>query len=603
MTILEDYDPSLPATLGDPDQLLQVVLNLLKNAAEASGGRSGTIRLHTFYDHSLRLRRVDGSGSSLPLQIEVIDDGPGIPAELADAIFDPFVSGRENGTGLGLALVSKIVADHGGWISAEFGARTHRFPPIASCRPQGRGAEIRGDSLMDGTVLVADDDRTIRTVLTQALTRAGCKVHATSSLVTLMRWVEEGKGDLVISDVVMPDGNGIEALPRIAAERPGLPVIVISAQNTIMTAIQATEADAFDYLPKPFDLPDLMKRASRALSQKRLAAPAVEPAPRGAGDDLPLVGRTLAMQALYRLVARVMNTDLPVLITGESGSGKSLVARAIHDFSDRRTLPFVTALSADLQGIDGPSALLARARGGTIVFDEIGDFDLEAQGRIVRMLDALPANAPRVIATSQKDLSARLDTGAFRNDLFYRLGGVTLAVPALRERVEDIPLLAEHFLARAERDGAPARRLSSEATALIRAYRWPGNVRQLENTLRRLIVTALEPEISRAEVEAALGSAPAESLGVGSAEEGERLSASIARHLRRYFDLHDDGLPPPGLYGRILREMEAPLIEIALDATAGNQAKCADLLGINRNTLRKKITDLDIRVTRRRKLM
>ena len=285
---------------------------------------------------------------------------------------------------------------------------------------------------MDGTVLVADDDRTIRTVLTQALTRAGCKVHATSSLTTLMRWVEEGKGDLVISDVVMPDGNGIEALPKIAAERPGLPVIVISAQNTIMTAIQATEAEAYDYLPKPFDLPDLMKRAARALSRKRRAAPVQEPAAARPADDLPLVGRTPAMQALYRLVARVMNADLPVLITGESGTGKSLVARAIHDFSDRRTMPFVTAAAADLQGIDGPSALLARARGGTIVFDEIGDYDAETQGRIVRLLDALPENAPRIIATTQKVLAARLEAGTFRGDLYYRIGGVTLAVPALR---------------------------------------------------------------------------------------------------------------------------------------------------------------------------
>ena len=171
---------------------------------------------------------------------------------------------------------------------------------------------------MDGTVLVADDDRTIRTVLTQALTRAGCKVHATSSLTTLMRWVEEGKGDLVISDVVMPDGNGLEMLPKIAQERPGLPVIVISAQNTIMTAIQAAEAEAYDYLPKPFDLPDLMKRAARALEAEApgRAAPARRP-PTRARDDLPLVGRTAAMQALYRLVARVMNTDLPVLVTGE----------------------------------------------------------------------------------------------------------------------------------------------------------------------------------------------------------------------------------------------------------------------------------------------
>lgn len=168
---------------------------------------------------------------------------------------------------------------------------------------------------MDGTVLVADDDRTIRTVLTQALTRAGCKVHATSSLMTLMRWVEEGKGDLIISDVIMPDGNGLEALPRISRERPGLPVIVISAQNTIMTAIQAAEAEAYDYLPKPFDLPDLMKRAARALETKR-RAPVKKVEEREGSDDLPLVGRTAVMQALYRLVARVMNTDLPVLVTG-----------------------------------------------------------------------------------------------------------------------------------------------------------------------------------------------------------------------------------------------------------------------------------------------
>jgi len=454
---------------------------------------------------------------------------------------------------------------------------------------------------MDGTVLVADDDRTIRTVLTQALTRAGCKVHATSSLMTLMRWVEEGKGDLVISDVVMPDGNGLEALPRIGKLRPGLPVIVISAQNTIMTAIQAAEAEAYDYLPKPFDLPDLMKRSARALDLKR-RAPARVVVPREAGDDLPLVGRTTAMQALYRLVARVMNTDLAVLITGESGTGKSLIARAIHDFSDRRTQPFVVAQAADLQGMDGPAALMARSRGGSLVFDEVADYDDETQARIVRMLDQMGENAPRIMATSQTDLSARMEAGAFRQDLFYRLGGVNLHVPSLRERVDDIPLLADHFLARGERDMGNTRRLSPEARELVRAYSWPGNVRQLENTLRRLIVTSTEAEITRAEVEAVLGNQPAmEPLKGGG--EGEKLSASVARHLKRYFDLHGGVLPPPGVYQRILREVEGPLIEIALDATAGNQAKCADLLGINRNTLRKKITDLDIRVTRRRKLM
>jgi two-component system nitrogen regulation response regulator GlnG len=456
--------------------------------------------------------------------------------------------------------------------------------------------------LMDGTVLVADDDRTIRTVLTQALTRAGCKVHATSSLVTLMRWVDEGKGDLVISDVVMPDGNGLEALPKIAQLRPGLPVIIISAQNTIMTAIQASEADAYDYLPKPFDLPDLMKRSARALGAKRRQV-SVEATSAMSGNDLPLVGHTPAMQTLYRLVARVMNTDLPVLINGESGTGKTLVARSIHDFSDRRALPFLSVQSTDFEGPDGSAAILSKVRGGSIVLEEVGDFSTDVQARLVHTLDAMLPNGPKIIATSQQNLEKKMAEGRFRQDLFYRLSGISLEVPTLRERVDDIPLLSDHFLARGERDGAPTRWLAVDAKDALRKFHWPGNVRQLENTLRQLMATAIEPEISRAEVEASLGAVATNTGKIGGIESGERLSASIARHLQRYFDLHPNALPPPGLYGRILKEMETPLLEIALDAVAGNQAKCADLLGINRNTLRKKLTELDIHVTRRRKLM
>ncbi|GGH25369.1 two-component system, NtrC family, nitrogen regulation response regulator GlnG [Cribrihabitans marinus] len=455
---------------------------------------------------------------------------------------------------------------------------------------------------MDGTVLVADDDRTIRTVLTQALTRAGCKVHATSSLTTLMRWVGEGKGDVVISDVVMPDGNGLEMLPKIAQDRPGLPVIVISAQNTIMTAIQAAEAEAYDYLPKPFDLPDLMKRTSRALSQRQRSQPAPERDETERPEDLPLVGRTPVMQALYRVVAKVMNTDIAVLVSGESGTGKSLIARAIHDFSDRRTLPFVTVTAADLQDIEGPARVLARVKGGTLLIEEVPDIDDEIQARIVRMMDAPGDHVPRFMATSQTDLAAAMEDGRVRQDLYYRLCGAILHVPGLRERVDDIPLLAEHFLTRAEREGGPKRWLGKEATELVRRYSWPGNVRQLENAMRGLSLTSRAEEITRAEVEAVLGSQPAVEPALGESDT-EKLSASVARHLRRYFDLHGNMLPSPGLYQRILREVEAPLIEIALDATGGNQAKCADLLGINRNTLRKKITDLDIEVTRRRKLM
>ncbi|MFY9238429.1 MAG: response regulator [Roseovarius sp.] len=453
---------------------------------------------------------------------------------------------------------------------------------------------------MDGTVLVADDDRTIRTVLTQALTRAGCKVHATSSLTTLMRWVAEGRGDVVISDVVMPDGNGLEMLPKIAQDRPGMPVIVISAQNTIMTAIRAAEAEAYDYLPKPFDLPDLMKRTARALESRRNARPArAAQTPQERPEELPLIGQTDAMQMLYRVVAKVMNADLPVLITGESGTGKSLIARAIHDFSDRRTLPFVTVTPVDLQDLEGPARVMARARGGTIVLDEISDLDPDAQGRVVRMMDAPGDHMPRFMATSQGQLST---PGTLRDDLYYRLSGAMIEVPALRDRVEDIELLCAHFLGREAASGAVERRFHPDAQAMMRAYGWPGNVRQLENAVRRIGLTARSGDITRDEVASVLGSQPAAAPAM-TEDAGGTLSASVARHLQRYFDLHGAMLPPDGLYALILREVEMPLIEIALDATGGNQAKCADLLGINRNTLRKKILDLDIHVTRRRKLM
>jgi two-component system nitrogen regulation response regulator GlnG len=406
----------------------------------------------------------------------------------------------------------------------------------------------------------------------------------------------------VITDVAMPDGNGLEMLPKISADRPDLPVIVISAQNTIMTAIKAAEAEAFDYLPKPFDLPDLMKRTARALDRKSSISKPVEAPTDGDRDDLPLVGRTPVMQALYRLVARVMNTDLPVLIWGESGSGKSLIGKAIHDFSDRRTLPFVTVTAADLQDIEGPARVLARVRGGTLLIDEIADISLESQARIARMMDVPGDYSPRFLATSQSDLAEAMKQGSLRRDLYYRLSGATVHVPALRDRVEDIDLLAAHFLERADPGNSARRTLSEGAMKVFANYSWPGNVRQLEHAMRQLALTSHAPEISLEEARQVLGAQPT-TEPVYAQVNTERLGASVERHLRRYFDQHGAMLPPPGLYARILREIEAPLIEIALAATSGNQAKCADLLGINRNTLRKKITDLDIEVTRGRKMM
>lgn len=484
---------------------------------------------------------------------------------------------------------------------------------------------------MDGTVLIADDDRTIRTVLTQALTRAGCRVHATGSLAQLTKWVDEGRGDLVITDVMMPDGSGIDRIPAIHEARPDLPVIVISAQNTIVTAIRATEAEAFEYLPKPFDLPDLMAKANLALSRRvRKSDPAPEGhavTPRdGADPTMPLIGHAPAMQALFRMVARVLNADLPVLIAGEPGVGKTIIARSFHELSDRRDRGLAFLTSADA-GEEAFSRAAEKARGGTVVIENPAGFDQAAQARLIGMIEAIEAGpdralAPRIVATTGPEPQADVANGRLRSDLYYRLAGVTVAVPPLRARVDDILPLAAHLLARAASQGLPERNLSDEAAALLRVHAFPGNVRELENMMRRLALTASGGAISDTEMREALsqqgGAAPAVPVATATtASPGNTgmpaaspmnsgagcLSDSVEAHLQRYFDLHGDDLPPPGLYDRILREVERPLLQVALDATGGNQLKCADLLGINRNTLRKKLTELNIEVTRRRKLM
>ena len=476
---------------------------------------------------------------------------------------------------------------------------------------------------MDGTVLIADDDRSIRTVLTQALTRAGCRVHATGSLSQLQRWVEEGRGDLVVTDVMMPDGNGLDVVPSIARARPALPVIVISAQNTIVTAIRATEANVFDYLPKPFELPDLMAGVRAGLARRPVrGAEGDGGSPLPAADPtMPLVGHAPAMQALFRTVARVVNADLPIMVTGEPGSGRTTVARALHDFSDRRDGPLVVVSPAD--PADGLPAAFGRAAGGTLLIEGPAGMEQAAQARLVGLVESAengpdPSRVPRLVATAGPDPMADVASGRLRQDLHYRLAGVVLPVPSLRARVDDIPPLARHLLARAATLGLPRRELSDEGAAVLRSWPFPGNVRELDNLVRRVALVAAGSEITGDEVRQALASGPsvagvepssttrpqAPALTPGPAPApAERLGQSIETHLQRYFDLHGDDLPPPGLYDRILREVERPLIEIALDATGGNQLRCAELLGINRNTLRKKVNDLNIEVTRRRRLM
>jgi two-component system, NtrC family, nitrogen regulation response regulator GlnG len=473
------------------------------------------------------------------------------------------------------------------------------------------------------TVLVADDDRSIRTVLTQALGRSGYQVRTTGNAATLWRWVEDGEGDLVITDVVMPDENGLELIPRIRKIRPDLRVVVMSAQSTLMTAVKATQRGAFEYLPKPFDLQELLAVVSRAL-----AAPPEPAMVQAAGSDeqLPLIGRSPAMQEIYRTIARLTTADLTVMINGESGTGKELVARALHDYGKRRGGPFVAInmaaiprelIESELFGHERGAFTGAttrspgrfeQANGGTLFLDEIGDMPPEAQTRLLRVLQEgeftsvggrvpIKANV-RIIAATHRDLRAAIRQGLFREDLFYRLNVVPIRLPPLRERTEDLPPLARHFLERAQAEGLPGKALDEGAVERLKRYAWPGNVRELENLMRRLAALCPQPTIGAEQIDAELAeAAPMASPDLPPAAP-ETLSRAVERHLREFFVAHGDSVAPSDIYDRVIAEVERPLIRLTLAATRGNQIKAAAMLGLNRNTLRKKIRDLDIQVVR-----
>ena len=479
-----------------------------------------------------------------------------------------------------------------------------------------------------GSILVADDDTAIRTVVSQALTRAGYEVRATGTAGMLWRWVQNGDGELIITDVVMPDENAFDLIPRIRNFRPDLPIIVMSAQNTFMTAIKASERGAYDYLPKPFDLNELLGIVGRAMSEPKNRSLQVETIPQ---DEIPLVGRSPAMQDIYRILARLMQTDLTVMINGESGTGKELVARALHDFGKRKRGPFVAInmaaiprelIESELFGHEKgaftganarSSGRFEQAQGGTLFLDEIGDMPMEAQTRLLRVLQqgeytTVGGRTPiktdvRIVAATNKDLGGQIAAGAFREDLFYRLNVVPIRLPALRERAGDVPDLVRHFFIIAEKEGLPRKHIDQEALARLKAYSWPGNVRELENLVRRLAALCPQETITAPIIEAELStdhrhvSTPAVNA-VNANYPTDNLPMMIERHLTEYFGRFGEELPPDGLYDRIIRELELPLISVTLAATRGNQIKAAELLGLNRNTLRKKIRDLDIRVVR-----
>ena len=466
-------------------------------------------------------------------------------------------------------------------------------------------------------ILIADDDNAIRLVLEKKFDRSGFSTKSTDKGKTLLSWIENGEGDLVITDVVMEDSNGLDLLPIIQNIRPDLPVIVMSGLNTIKTAIDASASGAYEYFPKPFDLDNVLDVVTKAFNSEKKIINKSE-SENLLDDDLPIIGRSSAMQEVYRILAKVVASDLTVMVRGESGTGKELIARALHDYSPRKDKPFIAINMAAIPRELIESELFGYERGaftgadknskgkfeladeGTLFLDEIGDMPVEAQTRLLRVLQDgcfTPVGGKRLIYTNvrivtatHRNLSDMISDGLFREDLYYRLNVVPIFVPPLRERSDDIPLLINHFINQFTEKGVDKKTIDNGALIKLKNYLWPGNVRELENLIKRIIILTPQEIIDLETINLYLSKF--ESLN--NKYVSTSLGASVEKHLNQYFDSHKNDLPAAGLYDRIIHEVERPLIIKTLKLVKGNQLKAAELLGINRNTLRKKIMYLDI---------
>ncbi len=456
-------------------------------------------------------------------------------------------------------------------------------------------------------ILLVEDDASIAMVITAALEEEGHTVAHSESIAGRDALLVQHGFDVMLTDVILTDGDGIVSLGSVNETYPDLPIIILSAQNTLDTAVRATDTGAFEYFPKPFDIDELVRAVAQAAAQR----PSDTFGPVGDTESLPLVGRSQAMQGVFRMITRVLNNDLTVLVLGESGTGKELVAEAIHQLGARRAGPLVTVNTAAIPGELIESELFGhekgaftgavarsigkfeQAHGGTLFLDEIGDMPLEAQTRLLRALQSGTirrvggaeeiAVDVRIIAATNRDLAPLIAAGQFREDLFYRLNVVPIDLPPLRDRADDIPALAEHFLKLAEEEGLPRRRLDDAASAALSKREWRGNVRELKNVIFRLALLAREELIDAASVDNLLSQAPTDR---SAAAEG--FGGVLEKWLSQ-------AAPPDGtLYHAALAAFEKPLFEHALQETGGNQVKAAQKLGINRNTLRKRLGELNI---------
>jgi two-component system nitrogen regulation response regulator GlnG len=496
-------------------------------------------------------------------------------------------------------------------------------------------------------IWIVDDDQSIRFVLEKALAREDFEVRSFTNPRDVLAALEDDAPQVLVSDIRMPGGSGIDLLAKVKERHPGLPVIIMTAYSDLDSAVSAFQGGAFEYLPKPFDLPKAVELIRRAVDESVRE----ESVDEHAGEVPEMLGQAPAMQDVFRAIGRLSQSNVTVMITGESGSGKELVARALHKHSPRGDLgnkgPFVAIntaaipkdlLESELFGHErgaftGAQAMrrgrFEQAEGGTLFLDEIGDMPFDLQTRLLRVLSdgqfyrvgghhPLKANV-RVIAATHQNLEERVRDGVFREDLFHRLNVIRLRLPPLRERLEDIPGLARHFLQRSAKElGVESKRLSDAALAMVLTFDFPGNVRQLENLCHWLTVMApaqtVDPKDLPPEVQAAaqasllatgspapqlqahgLQTAPlANAPGHAAAAPAETPMTAGSAWLndldREARALLEHGQPE--VWDHLTRQFEARLIQTALALTKGRRIEAAHKLGIGRNTITRKIQEL-----------
>ena len=469
------------------------------------------------------------------------------------------------------------------------------------------------------TLIIAEDDESIRLVTSRYLQDLGYEVILASNLKELWKLIESNKGDALITDVMLPDGELFDILPQIIEYRESLPVIVVSAKNNLQTAISATKQGAYEYLPKPFDLDELQKLVKKALESKQNSKNKTKL--KNESEKQLIVGRSPSMQELYKSIARLSQNDLTVMIYGESGTGKELVAKALHKYSARSEKPFIALNMAAIPNDLIESELFGHEKGsftgahqksdgkfklaekGTLFLDEIGDMPIDAQTRLLRVLqegEFTPIGGKekiladtRIIAATHKNLSSLIEKGEFREDLFYRLNVVPINIPPLRERKEDIPELVNHFLEKAKTLKLEPKKFNSESFQILEKYQWPGNVRELENFILKLCALYADEIIMNEDLVKEIKNL--QKLDQQMLDTDSQFSKILENYLSKNINKINTEYQGD-VYNYFVTELEKVLLFEVLKNKNGNQLKAAELLGLNRNTLRKKITELNISI-------